>query len=172
MHEGRDQTFVCRESDMRDYYRSDEEVQANCFSASLLMPRELFRNAVAADKPSMKTAHKAAGLFGTSLTAATIRLSETSDYRCAVIMSSQDGIEWAWENKHFKVVVDRRRNELNDGSYAYDILHGAKDQPTASVIDASTWLYFDEVYGAELCESSMGIPSWGRCLTLLWLRET
>ncbi|MDX9721001.1 MAG: ImmA/IrrE family metallo-endopeptidase [Myxococcota bacterium] len=169
MHAQLDQTYACTPRDMDDYRRSPVERQANHFAACLLMPEGLFRREVRFDKPSIHDVIGVAKTFGTSLTAAALRLVELSGEAAAVVMTRKTGIDWVISNPHFDCAIDRRLPRLNEYSFAYDAAHKGIRQEQPLEVDGDTWLYFD-LRGRKLLESSVPVGAFG-ALSVLWMRE-
>ena len=94
MHPNLAQGRYCTETDLTDYHRSPEEIEANTFAACLLMPRFLLRERIGNVDPSFGIIDDVAEEFETSRTAAARRLIEVTKHK-VILVSSRDGrVEW------------------------------------------------------------------------------
>lgn len=95
LHATLSQIAACTSRDMRaDYKGSVPEVEANWFAAELLMPSRLFASELGDAVPEFAAVRRLAAYFGTTLTAAAVRLVELSDEECAFVVSESGRVRW------------------------------------------------------------------------------
>ncbi len=90
------------------------EQQADCFSAGLLMPSFLLAPHVNKQaEPTLEIIKNTAREFEVSITSMMVRWTLLSDFPCAIISISADGINWGWISEGFRRVKGYRvrRNE-------------------------------------------------------------
>ncbi len=168
-HDGIDRLQVCTARDMRDYRADPREIEANQFSAYLLMPPGLFDPLAEALPPSLPAVRSLAARFDTSLTATARRLVACSEHPCAVLACSARGIRWAITSEGFDARLDRSPRALSTRSRAHRALVGGEALGEAPAeVDPDVWL--DQPDGRwAVHESSLALRGLGECLTLLWL---
>jgi hypothetical protein len=70
------------------------EAEANAFAAELLMPRDSVAPRFAHSVPTFAAVEQIAGDYLVSQTAAAVRLTELSDYACALVCTMQGRVRW------------------------------------------------------------------------------
>lgn len=79
------------------------ERQADCFSAGLLMPRYMLAPAInKVQFPTLDLVKEVAHCYRVSLTGLLVRWTQLSDFPCAVVALSQDGVKWGWVSEAFR----------------------------------------------------------------------
>jgi len=165
------QLKVCTSRDLRDYTTDPQEVEANQFSAYLLMPPALFDEQAEDGFPAFGMVRDLAVMFDTSMTATARRVIECTSYRAAIIATTPNRVAWWDTSERFKARIDMRQLGLSRMSRAWKLFNGkTSDATTSEEVDPSAWLEnpdgLDSVY-----ESSVHIKSWGMCLSLIVLRR-
>lgn len=103
MHAAVSPLLACTSVQMRgDYRASVPEVEANWFAAELLMPAKLFARQHRHAFPSFEEVSRLAAYFGTSRTAAAVRLVELSDDECAFVASEGGRVRWWRGSERFR----------------------------------------------------------------------
>ncbi|HEG43628.1 MAG TPA: ImmA/IrrE family metallo-endopeptidase [Phycisphaerales bacterium] len=103
LHKKVSQIFTCTEKDFLAKYKgSPEEIEANYFAASLLMPKKLFEESMRKFPMSLATLSKLADFFLTSLTATAIRYTELSEDYCAIVCSEVGKVKWWQGSQNFR----------------------------------------------------------------------
>jgi Zn-dependent peptidase ImmA (M78 family) len=103
LHKNVSQAVACTSEDMvKKYKASPEEVEANYFASSLLMPEPLFGPRCDGKRPSVELVRTLADEFGTSLTATAIRIVELSQDYCAVVFSENGRVRWFRASEAFE----------------------------------------------------------------------
>ncbi len=149
------------------------ELEADHFSAGLLMPTAPFKKALAKRSPGLDTVEFMAGLCRASLTATAIRCAELSDDAIATIISTGNTIDYcfmsdamkslpqiAWLRKGSPVPTDTETARLN--SNRSRVLAGDR---AVNEIDVMDWLGGNR--SALIAEEVVGLGSYGKTLTIL-----
>ena len=87
--------FSCDEAAFLAWHRNrPEEVEANVFAASILMPARLFQDAASRKPIRVETIEELASLFRVTLSAAAIRYATLDIEPCAVVFSQNGKVVW------------------------------------------------------------------------------
>jgi len=98
LHQGKTQWDIISDSDIKAYTGSGMELEATTFASELLMPTKLLRPLCADVEPDLKRIQEISDTFLVTLTAASIRYIEESDYPCLVVFSHDGKILWWKKN--------------------------------------------------------------------------
>jgi Zn-dependent peptidase ImmA (M78 family) len=162
--------FACT-TQMQDgrWFGTDKESLANRFSADLLLPATMFQPRAHRRDATLVTVRELADEFQTSLTATAIRLLDHGTWPCMVVVHSAGRLEWHKATRG----IDGRLwpcKQLDQYSFAYDLLKGAKSGLAQGTVDADAWINHPRAGNYEVMESSI-LLSQGRTLTLLWWKN-
>ena len=149
------------------------EMEADHYSAGLLMPGTLFEQALKKRRPGLESVEFMAGLCKTSLTATAIRCAELSRDAIAIIISTGDVIDFCilseamkslpqltWLRKGSAVPTGTATSRLN--SDPANILRGQRSESELDVLD---WL--GGTKSAIISEEVIGLGRYGKTLTVL-----
>ena len=155
------------------------ELEANRFAAGLLMPRHLFRQVLRKEKIFGSQAIKAlAKKCKTSITATAIRYVTFADYPIALIVSSNNRIEYSFMSDTMKTKVRGARwPQKGEGippqsqtatfnEERNNILSGTKVE-SSSYLDA----WFAGAQSQEINEDVIGLGRYGKTMTVLFCEE-
>ena len=156
------------------------ELEADHFAAGLLMPQHLFREAI--DKENISGFYAIEALSEkckTSITATAIRYATFADYPVALVVSSNNRIEYSFMSDKMKTKI-RGASWLTKGggipsqsqTAAFNedpnnILSGKKTE-SVSYLDA----WFSEAPSEEVSEDVVGLGQYGKTLTVLFCEES
>ena len=165
----------CGARDLESYndHAKEREWQANSFAAELLMPFALF----SADARNLQADFQAVqrlasdDFYNVSLTAAAIRLVETTLERCALIVTADETIEWTFPSRSFRLRTRKRGESIQGDTLNYACLQNGDVYPAAEEVDPLAWLHLDYPAGFQVMESAMAIPVTGQVLSLVWIVE-
>ena len=170
LHRGK--SFQCRADDIVQNYSADIrlEKEADEFASHLLMPTSIFQPAIkAANRPGLNDLQDISEQFEVSMQAVSIRLATLDTLPIIVACYTKAGLKWSIRASH----VPRRwwlRNQLDDDSFAYDVLYAGKPCNRLGKQPAETWFENDDADQYEVLEQS--IPSSnGQVLILLYLND-
>lgn len=170
LHRGR--SFRCRADDIVQNYGADirPEKEADDFASHLLMPTSIFLPAIkAANRPGLNDLQAIAQQFEVSMQAVSIRLATLDTLPIIVACYTKAGLKWSIKASH----VPKRwwlRNQLDDDSFAHDVLFAGKTCNRLGKQPAETWFENDDADQYEVLEQSMPSIS-GQVLVLLYLND-
>lgn len=159
----------CSKSDQERWTGADKETIANRFAADLLLPPFLFKPLARDTQGTLAGVRTLADQFRTSLTATVLRFVEFGPHQSMAVMHSPAGIEWHRGSNE----IDGRFwpcKQLDEYSFAYDLITGRTSEPASGVVDADVWINHPQAGRYELFESSM-LVSPDRVLSLLWWKN-
>jgi Zn-dependent peptidase ImmA (M78 family) len=171
LHQGVSQAFLCTEGDVAGYTKSTPEIEANVFSAELLMPTSVF-GPLCQKKgdPNLAFVLSLAERFQTTLTASAIRYVDESQHTCALVFSDSGTICWWKKKESWKDFWLDLPESLPEHSAARRCLEGRRGAPTMELVDPQTWLStLPERQEVEIHEQSVKLGDHPWVLTLLWI---
>jgi Zn-dependent peptidase ImmA (M78 family) len=154
------------------------ELEADHFSAGLLMPETPFRNEIENHAPGLDAIKNVADICGTSLTATAIRYAETSHDAVGIVVSTNGVVDYCFLSSAMQELPQRawvkKGSQIPIGSSAA-ALAASRERISAGervtdMIDIRDWLGGPTV--AEATEDSVGLGSYGKMLTVLTLPMT
>lgn len=173
LHKNISQLFTCTEKDfMAKYKGSSEEIEANYFAVSLLMPEDHFKHHSKDMQMSLATVSQLAEYYMTSLTATARRYTELSNDYCAVICSQKGKIKW-WQGSVnfescFKLQVGSNVSRDSVAGGLFD--NPAQDDRIPERVDISAWSEKNGCAGqSEFIEESIYMSKYNQVFTLLYL---
>lgn len=165
------ETIICVSKDFQAWAprTNTRETEANQFAAELLMPESMFKPLCQNDTPSLDLIEGLAKQFRTSLTATALRYITFSPYRCAIIQSKEDKIEWSHCTESFGYRLENR-TPLDLDCLATDFFKGNRIVSGIQPVVASSWIRNNKIGPlAFVKEQSWGFKTYGTVLSLLWL---
>ncbi len=163
------QLILCNEDDMHIWKESKaQEIEANEFSASLLMPQEIFIRFIRIGQPTLNMVSELAKEFRTTLTATALRYVGFTKEPCALVVSKDGFIKWYRKSGCFNFHV-KVGEKLSFDTYAFDYFDGVNLPNEPDSVPARAWLAGEIDEEAELFEQSLSLGSYGVVLSLLWI---
>jgi hypothetical protein len=150
------------------------EIEADRFSAGLVMPRHLFSPAVARAGQGFAAIETLAQLCKTSLHATAIRYTQCSPDPVAIVISTGDRIDHCFMSDELKTLdgIDwiRKREAVPRGTATYAFNQDASSVVAGARADGTSNLqhWFGGTYDVEVTEDIVGLGSYGRTLTVLY----
>ena len=156
------------------------ELEADHFAAALLMPRHLFGVALGQETiPGFYAIEALSEKCKTSITATAIRYATFADYPVALIVSSNNRVEYSfmsdtmktkiqgasWLRKGEGIPPQSQTSAFNEDQN--NILSGAKEE-SSSYLDA----WFPGAQSEEVNEDVIGLGGYGKTLTVLFSEES
>jgi IrrE N-terminal-like domain len=149
------------------------ELEADHYSAGLLMPSTPFRRALNRRCPGLQSVEFMAGLCKTSLTATAIRCAELTDDAVAVIVSTANMIDFCFLSDTMKTLPQltwlRKGSSVPKGTITArfnvdpgNVLRGERSEDEIDVLD---WL--GGTRSAIVTEEVIGLGQYGKTLTIL-----
>lgn len=163
------QLILCTEDDMHIWKESKvQEIEANEFAASLLMPQEVFIRSIKIGQPTLNIIIEIAKEFRTTLTATALRYVGITKEPCALVVSKNGYIKWYRKSDCFNFHV-KVGEKLSFNTYAFDYFDGLNLPKAPDSVPARAWLAGEIDEEAELIEHSMSLGNYGVVLSLLWI---
>ena len=161
------QLLICSDEDMYVWNKiKSQEIEANEFASSILMPEEIFSPYIKKEIPNMDRVSELSGEFGTTLTATSIRYAQLSQEPCAVAVSRNSTLKWYKKSDsfghHLKV-----GETLSQDTYAFDFYDGIELPVKPRKVPANAWIAGDIDSDGEIIEHSIALKSYGVVLSLL-----
>ena len=153
------------------WHSDDEEVEANMFSAELLMPEFLVVRQIRDKEPSIALLDSLSEKFSTSLLASAMQYTKYTDEQVALVLIERRTILWAKLSKNFGYRI--RRGTVSRDSAAGERLDGKAPDPDKMVVTpACAWLSeFEYDNKHDIMEDSRYLDYYDRTISLLWLNE-
>ena len=164
------QLALCSDRELIGFYtNSPEELEANAFAASLLMPAALFGPLCRSVKPTLKAIGEMADRFQVTLTAACGRYLQFSPHRCCLVVSKDGRIKYHRKTNEFGYFITLRE-ELKSATYAADYFRGEPLPSGMQSVEATAWLEGARIDSSKMIkEDSVAMPAYNSVLTLLWI---
>jgi len=169
MHKERGQGYLCTAKDLSDYVNSPEEIEANWFAATLLMPKNLVNDAIKGKDPSFATIEKITRNFETSRIAAARRFVELTRERVILVYSKSGQIIWRTKSKaaQYDALVSKT---IPDESWTFKVNNGEIAPNGHQPCIPDVWLKENPYRSiSELFEDVRVVDSLAATMTLLWL---
>ncbi len=153
------------------------EKQADQFASSLLMPEKLFAKAVDKAGQGFPAVQNLAGLCKTSITATAIRFAKYTDDALAVIVSSENQVQYCFLSERLKDIkglqwlkkgdlIAPRSTTAGFNKDPANVSEARQDEGCCSLDD-----WFDGAPQIEMNEDVVGLGNYGRTLTVLFTDE-
>ncbi len=144
LHRDYSQAIACTAGDIAAYKGSGIEQEANAFAAELLMPTPMLAQTLRYASPTIQKAIEVASTFGTSLTAAAIRVTELIDFPAIVVLSTSNRVNWAVSSLKARPYYSVQRGDpIDDRALAWNCLTEPDELDEPSSVDASVWFSRD-----------------------------
>jgi Zn-dependent peptidase ImmA (M78 family) len=153
------------------------ERQADYFASALLMPEKLFRRQVNCAGRGFAAIEKLASDFQTSITATAIRFAKFTNDAVAVVVSSDDTIDYCFMSDRIRdlrgITWIRKGDLLPNGSTTAEFNADASNVEEAQREEGTSYLndWFDGAPEVEVNEDVVGLGSYGKTLTVLFTDE-
>ena len=153
------------------------EKEADQFAAGLLMPRSLFAPALRSAGDGLDAILQLATTCKTSLTSTAIRFAQHADDPVAIVISTQEQIEYCFMSRTFRELqgltwlnrkspLPRRTRTSRFNGDPGRILDAERDEGTTNLHD-----WFDAGPDIQLLEQIVGLGNYSKTLTVLTLVE-
>lgn len=168
-HQHISQLSLCLSSEVVGYRGSREELEANAFSACLLMPRSFLRETYPA-APSLELVRAISEELVTTMTATAVRVVETTKDPCLVVFTDAESkrVQWWKRADRCPEVWLESCQSISDLSLTNEVLDGSQGFDGVEAVDPAAW--FRHINGYErytVYEESMRLGSYPTVITLL-----
>ncbi|MCW5941961.1 MAG: ImmA/IrrE family metallo-endopeptidase [Fimbriimonadaceae bacterium] len=173
LHPYHSQAIACTAGDIAAYKGSGIEQEANAFAAELLMPTPMLAKTLRYASPTIQLAIEVAATFGTSLTAAAIRVVELIDCPAIVVLSSDNRVSWAVSSPKARPYYSVKRGDrVEGGALAWNCLTELDELEQPETVDASTWFSRDrDAQRLEVWEQSAVLGDYDLVLSIVSFDE-
>ena len=163
--------FNCDEAAFLAWHRNrPEEVEANVFAASLLMPERLFREEVAGKPTRIETIEGLASHFQVTLSAAAIRYAWLDIVPCTVILSQNGKVVWYRSSESFPYNYIPLGKDVDPDSGAGEYFTGVRSSVEPELTPFDVWFSDWSLVPGERCyEQCRIMPSYNAVLSILSL---
>ncbi|HEY0862627.1 MAG TPA: ImmA/IrrE family metallo-endopeptidase [Lacunisphaera sp.] len=170
LHKGRTQVFMCTAENMHDYDSSVEEIEANAFASSLLLPMKMMLPQHRTAEPSLALIESLAERFNVSMTAAALRYVSKFGHPVIVVFSSAGTVDWWRRNEEtMEYVYLEKAQKLQKGSCAADVAVTGISSGDMRPVDWGAWFPHLPRRSGDLYEQSIRFHNYGVVMSLLWL---
>ena len=169
LHRAISQLNLCLAADVVAYRGSREELEANAFSASLLLPTKYLRSHFT-EAPSLKLARAIADDLVTTLTATAVRLVETARDPCLVAFIDLGAgcVRWWRCSRSCPRVWLEARQPVDERSVMGELIGGRRHASDAEEVDPAAWFaHVSDHRDLLVLEESMRLGSYPTAITLL-----
>ena len=104
------------------------------------------------------------------MTATALRYVELSGLPCAVLVSSDPGVEWFWVAEGFPGWLEKGR-PLHPDSWAYSALRGEPLPTGMQPVLATAWFKERRWKDVVIREQAIRLGSYAKALSLIWIPE-
>ena len=144
LHPNHSQAIACTAGDIAAYKGSGIEQEANAFAAELLMPTPMLAQTLRFASPTIQQAVEIASTFGTSLTAAAIRVVELIDFPAIVVLSADNRVTWSVSSpKARPYFCVQRGDPIDDRALAWNCLTEVEELEQPETVESSAWFSRD-----------------------------
>lgn len=144
LHPQHNQAMACTAGDIAAYKGTGIEQEANASAAELLMPTPMLALGLRFASPTVQKACEVATTYGTSLTAAAIRVVELIDYPAMVILSENNQVKWVVKNqKARQFFTVQRGDQINDEALAWNCLTEIDELEQPVPVEPGAWFARD-----------------------------
>lgn len=168
MHPNLKQGRYCTETDLTDYVRSPEEAEANCFAATLLMPRFMMKGSMGIADPSFALIDRITTEFATSRTATARRFVELTKFPAILVCSVAGKVVWRVKSEPAKFYA-LASQDVPAVSLSATARSEGRSPADLTAISPHIWLKDNPVTNPqEFFEDARYNPRTDMTLSLLW----
>ena len=164
------QQKFCTASDMLDYLRSPEEVEANHFAASLLLPKKWIPKNVLNEDPGFNQVESLANCLGASFTCSARRYVELTSQPVVLVSSSKGQVDWSVCSEKTQNFWIGRGLPIHRFTTTYECVNKNDERRDLEETEGQFWYPKKDLNNDfEIFEEAWNNRKYGYCLTLLWL---
>lgn len=161
----------CFSEDIENYKTNKlKEAEANEFASELILPSDEIVKLIKKNNINFNLIEKASDFYGSSFTAAAVKIAKLSDLPCILVMSKDKKVEWSIASQDLKFKYNVPRGYLSDITLAMELFNNENMMKLEDEIEAIEWLDDGDNSVDELDyikEHSVYYPNYNRVLTLL-----
>lgn len=164
--------FECTKNQINLNSRNNDpiELRANNFASELLMPRDLFLNAMCECEPGWGEIKRLSTDCLTSLTATARRIMALTEHCCAFVVSKKPGIISNFTpSRYFDRYLNMESRDLKDGSFALKALEEESIPNDFRLVKADCWISDRKISPEnQIMEWSLPLNQYGEVFTVIW----
>jgi Zn-dependent peptidase ImmA (M78 family) len=157
---------ICSDEDMMNWYKKNEETEANFFAGELILPESLIKKKCDVAEVDFRPIKQIAQEFKASLTATAIRFVRFCPERCAVVFSKDSRVKWFYKSDDWDAFIPIG-SKLDERTSAFSFFKGDKLPEEPIEVDADAWVDGDGL--EEIVEHSVGSKYLNFVLSILWI---
>jgi hypothetical protein len=170
MHPAVCQGFLCTAKDFRDYSRSPDEIEANCFAGCLLIPRQMIPTDLLRRDPEFAVVDDLARQFGATRTASARRLTDLTKHAVVLVCSTNGVVSWIQMSTRGRGFFIQPGTPVPQHSVTFELVSKKEASSKVESVEPETWFparQFSDDF--ELFEEVRYSEEFNSALTLLWL---
>jgi len=164
--------FECTKNQINLISKNNDpiELRANKFASELLMPHDLFLNAMCGCEPRWDEIKQLASDCLTSLNATARRIMAMTEYSCAFIVSKKPGIISNFTpSRYFDRYLNMDSRKLEDGSFAFKAMQEESIPNDFRLVKVNCWISDRKISpDNEIWEWSLPLNRYGEIFTVIW----
>lgn len=159
----------CRPSEIESFRNGlpQQEIDANAVASELLLPTGVLYPMVQQRKATIFLAKEVSESFGTSLTAAALKIVSLTEESCAFVWSENGAAKWFRRNEKFFSFISL--GSLDEHSLAARLFREGGSAIEEGEVYAECWLSNHVTGSKRIWEESIYLPGYGAVLTILTL---
>ncbi|MBX3110267.1 MAG: ImmA/IrrE family metallo-endopeptidase [Fimbriimonadaceae bacterium] len=173
LHPHHNQAIACTAGDIAAYKGTGMEQEANAFAAELLMPTPMLAQSLQYASATIQQASKVANTYGTSLTAAAIRVIELIDCPALVVLSEDNRVKWVAKSRKARPYFTVQKGDpINDEALAWNCLAEIDEVEPPERVKANAWFTRDHnSYRLTVWEQSAMLGDYNLVLSVVSFDE-
>lgn len=145
LHPLHSQAISCTAGDIAAYKGTGIEQEANAFAAELLMPTPMLAQSLQYASATIQKAAEVASTYGTSLTAAVIRVVELIDCPAMVVVSEDNRVKWVSKSGKAKdYYTVQKGDNIDADALAWNCITEIDELEQPEQVKPSAWFSRDQ----------------------------
>lgn len=173
LHPHHSQANACTAGDIAAYKGTGIEQEANAFAAELLMPTPMLAQSLKYASATIQKAAEVASTYGTSLTAAVIRVVELIDCPAMVVLSEDNRVKLvAKSGKARPYFTVQKGDAIDDDALAWNCLTEIDELEQPEQVKSSAWFSRDHnSHRLKVWEQSVMLGDYDLVLSIISFDE-
>jgi Zn-dependent peptidase ImmA (M78 family) len=171
MHREITQLFYCTPEDLRDYRRSEPELEANTFASELLMPKFMIDPKLLLGEPNWRAIQAIAEEFMVVPISAAVRYADLARQPVIVVFSDGMTVRWWRENPmRMDGLWLESKQTLSEESVAFHQARDGHDDHSLVQVPWEAWFpHIPANEDEELFEFAAKVDAQGTMMSVLWV---
>mgnify|MGYP001272600663 CR=1 FL=1 len=158
----------CRPSDIESFQKNlpQQEIDANAVASELLLPTRILHPLVRERKATITLAKEVSRSFGTSLTAAALKIVSLTEEACAFVWSESGSARWFKRNENFFGFISL--GKLDEQSIAAGLFRDGGSSIEEGEVHRECWILGNNIDGSKrIWEESIYLSGYDAVLSIL-----